>query len=167
MTEDAAQRIARYVAGELVKRGWTQDELAQAAGVNKNMITSFMRGEASIRTMKKVEAALGMTRGTLAAAGEDAPAAGPSPDLAGASPEDLLAALTHKVLGLREENALLAGRVERLEARLSAEPEGADLHAVPDWARSKAARTSPEPKGVPEAPGEEDVSQDPGGWDGE
>lgn len=167
MTEDAAQRIARYVAGELVKRGWTQAELAQAAGVNKNTITSFMRGEASIRTMKKVEAALGMTRGTLAAAGEDAPAAGPSPDLAGASPEDLLAALTHKVLGLREENALLAGRVERLEARLSAEPEGADLHAVPDWARSKAARTSPEPKGVPEAPGEEDVSQDPGGWDGE
>lgn len=166
MTEDAAQRIARYVAGELVKRGWTQAELAQAAGVNKNTITSFMRGEASIRTMKKIEDALGMTRGTLAAAG-DAPAAGPSPDLAGASPEDLLAALTHKVLGLREENALLAGRVERLEARLSAEPEGAGLHAVPDWARSKAARTSPEPKGVPEPPGEEDVSQDPGGWDGE
>lgn len=167
MTEDAAQRIAHYVASELVKRGWTQVKLAQAAGVNKNTITAFMRGEASPRTMKKVEAGLGMTPGTLAAAGEDAPAAGPSPDLAGASPEDLLAALTHKVLGLREENALLAGRVERLEARLSAEPEGADLHAVPDWARRTAARTSPEPKGVPEAPGEEDVSQDPDDRGGE
>lgn len=162
MTEDAAQRIAHYVASELVKRGWTQVKLAQAAGVNKNTITAFMRGEASPRTMKKVEAGLGMTPGTLAAAGKDAPAAGPSPDLAGASPEDLLAALTHKVLGLREENALLAGRVERLEARLSTEPEGTGLHAVPDWARSKAARELHEPRGAPEPPGEEDVSQDPG-----
>ena len=44
---------------------------------------------------------------------------------------------------------------------------GADLHAVPAWARRTAARTSPEPKGAPEPPGEEDVSQDPDDRGGE
>lgn len=148
MAEDAAQRIARYVASELVRRGWTQAELAQAAGVNKNTITSFMRGEASPRTVKKVEAGLGMTPGTLAAAGEDTPDAGPSPALAGASPEDLLAALTHKVLGLREENARLQERVEHLEARAASAPAPSSpspLHPVPAGFEPIAARTVSRP----------------------
>lgn len=151
MTEDAAQRIARYVAGELVKRGWTQAELAQAAGVNKNTITSFMRGEASIRTMKKVEAALGMTRGTLAAAGEDAPAPGSPNPLADVSDMALLAELGRR---LDKASGQRAGQPSR-------------LRPVPSWADPVAARELHEPKGVPEPPGEEDVSQDPGGWDGE
>lgn len=163
MTEDAAQRIARYVAGELVRRGWTQAELAKAAGVNKNTITSFMRGEASARTIKKVETGLGMTPGTLAAAGEDAPDAGSSPALAAASPEDLLAALTHKVLGLREENARLQDRIEQLETQSASEPRPTRLRPVPSWADPVAARELHEPRGAPEPPGEEDVSQDPGG----
>jgi len=161
--------VGQRIRAALSDRRWRQSNLVRATGLDKNTISAVVNGRqrASDATLGRIEDALGMTRGTLAAAGEDAPAAGPSPDLAGASPEDLLAALTHKVLGLREENALLAGRVERLEARLSAEPEGADLHAVPDWARSAAARTSPEPKGVPEPPGEEDVNQDPGDWPGD
>lgn len=172
MTEDAAQRIAHYVASELVKRGWTQVKLAQAAGVNKNTITAFMRGEASPRTMKKVEAGLGMTPGTLAAAGEDTPDAGPSPALVSASPEDLLAALTHKVLGLREENARLHERIEQLETQpavLTVEDSPASranrLEArlasqVPTWAAPEAARTG-EKAADREKPGEEDFSQDP------
>lgn len=149
MTEDAAQRIARYVAGELVKRGWTQAELAQAAGVNKNTITSFMRGEASIRTMKKVEAALGMTRGTLAAAGEDAPAPGSPNPLADVSDMALLAELGRR---LDKASGQRAGQPSR-------------LRPVPSWADPVAARELHEPKGVPEPPGEEAVSQDPEDWE--
>lgn len=156
--------IGQRVRAALSDHRWRQSDLVRATGLDKNTVSAIVNGRqrASDATLGRIEAGLGMTPGTLAAAGEDAPAAGPSPDLAGASPEDLLAALTHKVLGLREENALLAGRVERLEARLSTEPEGTGLHAVPDWARSKAARELHEPRGAPEPPGEEDVSQDPG-----
>ena len=145
MAEDAAQRIARYVASELVRRGWTQAELAQAAGVNKNTITSFMRGEASPRTVKKVETGLGMTPGTLAAAGEDAPAPGSPNPLADVSDMALLAELGRR---LDKASGQRAGQPSR-------------LRPVPSWADPVAARELHEPKGVPEPPGEEDVSQDP------
>lgn len=149
MTEDAAQRIAHYVASELVKRGWTQVKLAQAAGVNKNTITAFMRGEASPRTMKKVEAGLGMTPGTLAAAGEDAPAPGSPNPLADVSDMALLAELGRR---LDKASGQRAGQPSR-------------LRPVPSWADPVAARELHEPKGVPEPPGEEDVSQDPEDWE--
>lgn len=149
MAEDAAQRIARYVASELVRRGWTQAELAQAAGVNKNTITSFMRGEASPRTVKKVEAGLGMTPGTLAAAGEDAPAPGSPNPLADVSDMALLAELGRR---LDKASGQRAGQPSR-------------LRPVPSWADPVAARELHEPKGAPEPPGEEDVSQDPEDWE--
>lgn len=42
---------------------------------------------------------------------------------------------------------------------------GPRLRPVPSWADPVAARELHEPKGVPEPPGEEDVSQDPEDWE--
>lgn len=157
--------VGQRIRAALSDRRWRQSNLVRATGLDKNTISAVVNGRqrASDATLGKIEDALGMTRGTLAAAGEDAPAAGPSPDLAGASPEDLLAALTHKVLGLREENARLQDRIEQLETQSASEPRPTRLRPVPSWADPVAARELHEPRGAPEPPGEEDVSQDPGG----
>lgn len=166
--------IGQRVRAALSDHRWRQSDLVRATGLDKNTVSAIVNGRqrASDATLGRIEAGLGMTPGTLAAAGEDTPDAGPSPALVSASPEDLLAALTHKVLGLREENARLHERIEQLETQpavLTVEDSPASranrLEArlasqVPTWAAPEAARTG-EKAADREKPGEEDFSQDP------
>lgn len=162
--------IGQRVRAALSSHQWRQSDLVRATGLDKNTISAIANGRqrASDATLGRIETAFGMTPGTLAAAGEDTPDTGPAPALAGASPEDLLAALTHKVLGLREENARLQERIEQLEAQpavlaLGDSPASRanrlEAH-LPTWAATEAARTG-EKAADREGPGEEDFSQDP------
>lgn len=103
MTETYRSRIR----AELARRKWSQAALSRESGVDKNTISDFMTGkrEASAPTLAKIEDALGMTHGTLAAAGEEpGPAAqAGSASLRGITDEELAAELSYRLTQRRRE----------------------------------------------------------------
>lgn len=143
--------VGQRIRAALSDRRWRQSNLVRATGLDKNTISAVVNGRqrASDATLGKIEDALGMTRGTLAAAGEDAPAPGSPNPLADVSDMALLAELGRR---LDKASGQRAGQPSR-------------LRPVPSWADPVAARELHEPKGAPEPPGEEDVSQDPEDWE--
>lgn len=141
--------IGQRVRAALSDHRWRQSDLVRATGLDKNTVSAIVNGRqrASDATLGRIEAGLGMTPGTLAAAGEDAPAPGSPNPLADVS-----------------DMALLAELGRRLD-KASGQPSR--LRPVPSWADPVAARELHEPRGAPEPPGEEDVSQDPDDRGGE
>lgn len=121
MAEDAA---SRYVAARLAEKRWRQADLGRASGLDKNTISTFMTGKSkpSLATLGKIEDALDLTPGTLAALGEDTeePAwfrsSGPDRRLARASEEDLLAELTHRVVQMKGELERLRESAEEMKS---------------------------------------------------
>lgn len=126
MAEDDTK--ARFVAGKLAERRWKQADLVRETGLDKNTISDFVSGkrQPSLVTMHKVEDALGLTRGTLAALGEDADGR-PAPTDAeyeaymrrqsgvdNLTTEELLAELTYRVQQLRRRVQLLESKQEVL-----------------------------------------------------
>lgn len=150
----AETTTAAFVAARLAERQWNQSDLVRASGVDKNTISTFMTGKTrapSRATLAKIEAALGLTPGTLAAIGED-PHAGPpaatdkttTPTLREATDEELLAELGYRMIQLRrnaetahhpnpgsDPGPLVAGGVVPLSAKQRRMLEDAQLV---DWA---------------------------------
>lgn len=71
MTDGTAS--ATRVREALRARRWSQADLSRASGVDKNTISDFLTGKRRPAdfTLAKIEAALGLIPGTLAALGED------------------------------------------------------------------------------------------------
>ena len=149
MTESAV----KLVVGEMAKRRWSQARLAREAGVDPATVGDFVNGRRwpIVPTLAKIEAALGLTPGTLAAIGED-PHAGPpaatdkttTPTLREATDEELLAELGYRMIQLRrnaetahhpnpgsDPGPVVAGGVVPLSAKQRRMLEDAQLV---DWA---------------------------------
>lgn len=120
--------------------GYTQAELAKLVGVSMRTVGNWERGDTPITELAKLRSALGSHLDIEA----------PNP-LADVSDMALLAELGRR---LDKASGQRAGQPSR-------------LRPVPSWADPVAARELHEPKGVPEPPGEEDVSQDPDDRGGE
>ncbi|MFC2623679.1 MAG: helix-turn-helix domain-containing protein [Propionibacterium acidifaciens] len=144
--------IGQRVRAALSDHRWRQSDLVRATGLDKNTVSAIVNGRqrASDATLGRIEAGLGMTPGTLAAAGEDAPTPGSPNPLADVSDMALLAELGRR---LDKASGQRAGQPSR-------------LRPVPSWADPVAARELHEPKGVSEPVGDEDFSQDPDDWPG-
>lgn len=65
MAEDA---LTRFVSTEIAKRGWSRADLGRESGLNKNTLTDFFNGRSTParRALTRIEAASGLTSGTLA-----------------------------------------------------------------------------------------------------
>ncbi len=63
INSNSSKKLGINIKLERVKRGWTQDKLAELADVNKNTISSIERGSwsTSIDTLAKIADAFGMT----------------------------------------------------------------------------------------------------------
>lgn len=157
-TSAAAQRVM----ARLSEKGWSRATLAREAGVDPATITDFLNGKRwpILATLGKIEAALSLTPGTLAALGEETIPAEP------ATPErpseltdaDLLAELGYRLTRLQRENTELRQRLQEAvddalatpatEAELFDFPKPTDPGPVPAWASDVAAESNnPEPKG--------------------
>ncbi len=130
MTEDLRNRIRLALA----ERGWTQADLVRKSGVDKNTISTLMTGKATPRpsTLGKIEAALGLTPGTLAAPGEDDQLAEPAwarlaeADLSSYPDEVLLAELGARLRHLKGLARDLRGALEeRDQAARDVKPQDA------------------------------------------
>ena len=159
MKEKDARSVVRSA---LASKRWSQADLSRAADVDKNTISDFLTGkrQASLPTLAKIEVALGMTPGTLAAIGEE-PLAEPSSALSDA---ELLAELGYRLTRLQREN-------DELRERLTQAPTAAVTPLrptpTPEAIERMAARgghvvTNPELTGQQTA-GEH--NQDTGGWE--
>lgn len=131
MTEDLRNRIRLALA----ERGWTQADLVRKSGVDKNTISTLMTGKATPRpsTLGKIEAALGLTPGTLAAPGEDDQLAEPAwarlaeADLSSYPDEVLLAELGARLRHFKGLARDLRGALEeRDQAARDVKPQDAE-----------------------------------------
>lgn len=112
----AEETLGAFLAAALARKKLTGQDLARAAGLNKNTVSALLndRIERPSRiTLSKIETALGLTPGTLAAIGEDAPAGAPAerPDLGALSDADLIGELGYRLTRLQRENDELSERV--------------------------------------------------------
>lgn len=106
MSEDArAQRVLVALAA----RRWRQADLVRASGIDKNTISDFLNGKRnpSMATLGKIETALELTPGALAALGEDVPGAD-QPELSGVDDAKLIAELGYRLEHMKR-------RVQELE----------------------------------------------------
>ena len=143
----------QFVMARLAELRWSRARLARESTVDPNTISDFLSGkrQPSLTTLAKIEAALGLTPGTLAAIGED-PHAGPpaatdkttTPTLREATDEELLAELGYRMIQLRrnaetahhpnpgsDPGPVVAGGVVPLSAKQRRMLEDAQLV---DWA---------------------------------
>ncbi len=131
MPTEAGRMVARQTAwSAMTARNWTQGDLAEKAGADPATIGDFLAGRRWPRpaTLGRIEAALGMSSGTLATLGagastlttsEGAHVAGSQAAavaLSSASDEELLAELTFRLKRLQRDNTELAERARRYEA---------------------------------------------------
>jgi len=150
MAEDA---LARFVATELAKRGWNQTDLGREARLNKNTLTDFFNGRSrpSRRTLARIEDALDLTLGTLAALGED-PHAGAEPASRARLIEEELRAVRQAGLsayGVRELLDEVEARYLSLERRVRDLQSGQEEVPDVDWGGDswpRAAREGDAPK---------------------
>lgn len=122
-----ADTKADYVAAKLRAKRWKQADLVRETGLDKNTISDFMTGKrkASLDTLGKIEDALDLTRGTLAALGEEPEpgfvrAAASDRTIGHADEEELLVELTYRMRQLKREIARLrepADEMLQLRAR--------------------------------------------------
>ena len=100
--EDNAQRAARVLRA-MAERRWSQADLATAAQIDPGTLSDFLSGERKPRgkTLAKIDAALGLTPGTLAASAPEDPTPTYGITLAEATDAELLAELTYRVEALR------------------------------------------------------------------
>lgn len=76
--EDEGAAARQRVLAHMAEREWDNSVMAAAAGIDAGTLTDFLRGVRRPRksTLAKLDKALGLTPGTLAAGGEDWPASG-------------------------------------------------------------------------------------------
>lgn len=113
-TGAAAQRVM----ARLSEKGWSRAALAREAGVDPATITDFLNGKRwpILATLGRIEAALSLTPGTLAALGEESQPAGPpvgqTSELTDA---ELLAEVGYRLTRLQRENAKLRRQLNEAE----------------------------------------------------
>ncbi|MFT3877165.1 MAG: helix-turn-helix transcriptional regulator [Propioniciclava sp.] len=113
----------------MARQGLTRSSLSRKSGVDPNTVSDFLNGLRwpILKTLAKIEAALGLTPGTLAALGED-PHLGEAdppngtvttPTLRSATDEELLAELGYRMVQLRRaaEDATASGPASMQERR--------------------------------------------------
>lgn len=146
MTEDAK---ARYVAARLAEKRWKQADLVRETGLDKNTISDFLSGkrEPSLATLAKIEDALVLTRGTLAALGEDPsagqPAEGPAAAAAHLTDEELLADLTYRLQQLKRQNAELSQEVVELRQQNAELAARTPAQVTADWEQGEPKEPEP------------------------
>lgn len=119
MPTEAGKTKARQAAwGLMTMRNWTIGDLASHAGADPATVGDFLAGKRwpRVGTLGKIEDALEMTRGTLAALGEEQSIPGESPSpastLGAATDSELTSELTYRIEKLRREVAEMRRRIE-------------------------------------------------------
>lgn len=110
-TEAGKTAVRHEVTAAMARQGLTRSGLSRKSGVDPNTVSDFLNGLRwpLLKTLARIEGALGLTPGTLAALGEDpgtgeagAPAEPTTtPTLRGASDEELLTELGYRMVQLR------------------------------------------------------------------
>lgn len=130
---------ALHAAARMQALGWNQTDLAREAGVDEGTISDFLAHKRRPRrgTIGRIEAALGVTPGTLGATGEDPPAKAPSE----MSEAELVQALTLTMDRLKRERDAAMLEVQKWKAR-------AEEGAAPATIDQLRARRQQPPPGV-------------------
>ena len=115
--------LGRYLRSMLAERGWSQNDLVRASGVDKTTMSGLFTGKTKPRpaTLGRIEAALGLDMGTLAlvATGNDKEQADHT-SLQEASDAELIAELTwrleNKTRQLQRARKAVEGQAEQVPA---------------------------------------------------
>ena len=151
MPTEAGRTAARQAAwAAMTGRNWTQGDLAAQAGADPATVSDFLAGKRWPRpgTLGKLEEALGLTLGTLAALGEEQQGA-PGAPVAEITDADLAAEFTYRIRKLRQEVSDLDTQLgeslrreqrrderrRRYLARIDEDSDEQDRHLADEWTR--------------------------------